>query len=108
MSKSNDGPKRQMTLTLDEDLFPGVLSYMETHGIERVSSAVKSLVTEALAATPRDGASIAAAKRAYNEVMTVLLKETGQFYAAMGKMTDDALAGISGRKFSCPHCGGSL
>lgn len=104
----SDGPKRQTSITLDEDTFPSVLAYMETYGIESTSRAIKSLVTEALAATPKDGASIAAAWRAHNAVMHVLLERTGRFYAEMGVLTREQLASISGQRFNCPHCGGSL
>lgn len=105
MSKNSDGPKRQFTLTIDEDMFPGVLTYMQTHGIERVPSAVRSLLMEALAATPRDGLVVAAGRRAYNSVMSVLLEATGRFYAEMKGMTDSTISDLNTMRMQCPHCG---
>ena len=106
--KKEDGPKRQFSLTIDEDLWPGFVNYMESHGIERPSHAAKSLISESLASTPKDGIVIAAGKRAHNEVMSHLLKQTGMFYDQMRKETDEVLREIAGTRQWCPHCNGSL
>lgn len=107
MSKQ-DGPKRQMSFTIDEEYWPSFLAYMETHQIERPTHAVKSLIAEALAATPKDGIVIAAGQRAYKSVLAQCLAASGQFYDQLRKDIDQSLADITSTKTQCPHCGGVL
>lgn len=108
MSKKDDGPKRQMNLTIDEDLWPAFRAYMDSHGIDRPVHAARSLLSEALSATPKDGVIIAAGKRAHTEVMAHLLESTGRFYDQMRIETNEVLRSIAGVKHFCPHCNGNL
>lgn len=104
----DDKLKKKIAFTLPEDMVGSVLQYMETHGIESPSQAIKGLLTEAIAVTPRDGATIAAAKRAFTGVQQMLLESTGRFYSDMGKQVVSILSEISRQRFQCPHCGGDL
>lgn len=104
----SDDFKRKVAITIPEDMVPAVRQYMETHGIESAAIAARSLMTEALAVTPRDGVAIAAARRAATQMQQMILIEAGQFYSEIGKRVQSAIAEMSRQKLQCPHCGNDL
>lgn len=84
--------RRNFTMVLDPELANEIEKYMEMHGIEKVQQAVRSLLHEAIAATPRDGAHVAAMRRAYEEVRMLLYKNTLSHFSEMKQMLDHWLA----------------
>lgn len=105
---SDEKFKRKVQFNIPESMQAAVQSYMEVHGIESVTQAVKGLMIEALAVTPKDGATIAACRRAFIGVQQVLLESTGRFYAEMGKDTERMIAEITASRSYCPHCNNQL
>lgn len=105
---TDDKIKRKIQFTLSDDMAQSVAQYMEVHGIESPTQAIKSLVTEAVAVTPKSGAVIAACRRAFLSVQQMLLESTGRFYSDMGRQVNLAIADISSQRVQCPHCGNDL
>lgn len=105
---ATDDFKKKVQFTIPEDQVPSIQQYMETHGIESVNQAMKSLITEALAVSPRDGAVIAACRRAFLSVQQMLLESTGRFYSDMLKQSNSYIGEIAATRFRCPHCNNEL
>lgn len=100
--------RRTTTVKIDDDLWPAFLTFMSTHDIENPSSAVKALVIQALAATPRDGVIIASCQRAFKTVLTQVMHATGEHYKQMQAYTEQATKELLSRSLQCPHCHGNL
>lgn len=104
----SDKFNRKAQVTIPEETVPAIRQYMETHGIDSVAIAVRSLITEALAVTPRDGVAIASARRAATAMQQMVLVETGQFYTEMSKRVQSAIAEMASQRHKCPHCNNDL